>query len=229
MSLRARLVGAVCVVALVALGSAGVATYTLFSQSQLRQIDDSLQRTHEPLEELVTSERGDDAGTVDDDDRRRRPARRRATRTWTARSSNSRPANSSWCSTPTERWSSVPAREPGHDPLTIDVADLTLPPEASGSAATSRRTPRSTADNGATEMRVRVSRLSDGSVLVIGLSMHEALESARGCVTIELIVAAISLIVAAVLGWLLVRVGLRPLRDVEQTALAIAVRRRSRS
>jgi two-component system OmpR family sensor kinase len=41
-------------------------------------------------------------------------------------------------------------------------------------------------------------------------------------VTIEVIVTAVSLIVAAVLGWLLVRVGLRPLREVEETALAIA-------
>ena len=78
MSLRARLVGSVCVVSLVALGSAGVATYTLFAHSQLRQIDDSLQRTHEPLEALVASERDstgaaispevDDDGTTTDGD-----------------------------------------------------------------------------------------------------------------------------------------------------------------
>ncbi len=40
--------------------------------------------------------------------------------------------------------------------------------------------------------------------------------------TIGAIVAAVSLLVAAVLGWLLVGVGLRPLREVEETALAIA-------
>ncbi len=71
MSLRARLVAAVCVVSLVALGSAGIATYALFSQSQLRQIDDSLQRTHEPLETLIASEggsAGDQLGTAVDND-----------------------------------------------------------------------------------------------------------------------------------------------------------------
>ena len=44
------------VVALVALALAGAATYTAFSQSQLRQVDDSLERAHEPIEELVAAD-----------------------------------------------------------------------------------------------------------------------------------------------------------------------------
>ena len=40
MSLRIRLVAATCLVAFVALVAAGIATYTAFSSSQLRQIDD---------------------------------------------------------------------------------------------------------------------------------------------------------------------------------------------
>jgi two-component system OmpR family sensor kinase len=229
MSLRARLVTAVCVVSLVALGSAGLATYTLFSQSQLRQIDDSLQRTHEPLEELIRSERGgtgdptsteiDEDGGANDGGVGVTDADHDVDRSIEQLA----PGQLVIVLDPNGVVEvSVPAREPGHDPLTINVADLTLPPDNAGGV---RRQPSYftlDSDNDATDVRVRVSRLPDGSVLVIGLSMHDASESARRLVTIEVIVAAVSLIAAAVLGWLLVRVGLRPLREVEQTALAIA-------
>src|SRR5215212_1915046 len=69
MSLRARLVIAACVVSILALGAAGVATVTLFSHSQLRQVDDSLRRTHAPLESLVGSDRDsvEDGGSFDPD------------------------------------------------------------------------------------------------------------------------------------------------------------------
>jgi two-component system, OmpR family, sensor kinase len=228
MSLRVRLVTAVCVVSLVALGSASFATYTLFSQSQLRQIDDSLERTHEPLEELIASEPGstsDDTSTEPDDG-----------------STTDSGLGVTGAGTDVDRLVeqlapgqlvtvldpngavqlSVPAREPGHGPLTINVADLKLPPYGVGTPSDQPSYATLTAENEATDVRVRVSRLSDGSVLVIGLSMHDALESARRLVAIEVIVAAVSLIAAAVLGWLLVRVGLHPLREVERTALAIA-------
>jgi two-component system, OmpR family, sensor kinase len=232
MSLRARLVGAVCVIALVALGSAGVATYALFSQSQLRQIDDSLRRTYEPLAALLTSERtstvddvgaeivdggtddgGTDgeAGTIDADHDVDRLIEQLA------------PGQLVMVLDPNGTVEIlVPAREPGHEPLKVDVADLTLP---RGDATNPDDGPTHLtvpAADDSTEVRVRISRLPDGSALVIGLSIHEASESARRLVTIETIVTAISLILAAMLGWVLVRVGLRPLRDVEQTALAIA-------
>jgi two-component system, OmpR family, sensor kinase len=229
MSLRLRLVGAVCLVSLVALGSAGAATYALFSKSQLRQIDDSLQRTHEPLETLIASEQGgtgnevttgidDDGGTsdggpsvTDADNDLDRSIEQLAPGQLVVVLDASGTVEVS-----------VPAREPGHDPLTIDIEDLTLP---SDDARSLRDQPTyftlPSADE-ATDMRVRVSRLSDGSVLVIGLSMRDASESARRLVTIEVIVTAVSLLAAAALGWVLVRVGLRPLREVERTALAIA-------
>jgi two-component system, OmpR family, sensor kinase len=228
MSLRVRLVSAVCVVSLVALGSAVIATYTLFSKSQLRQIDDSLQRTHEPLETLIASERGGtgtDASVGIDDDGG-------ATNSGSGVTDPDHDLDRS-----IEQLApgqlvvvldasgavqvSVPAREPGHGPLTINVADLTLPPDGVRGSRDQPSYFTMSADD-ATAVRVRVSRLTDGSVLVIGLSMRDAWESGRRLVTIEIIVATVSLLAAAVLGWVLVRVGLRPLREVEQTALAIA-------
>jgi signal transduction histidine kinase len=229
MSLRARLVGSVCVVSLVALGSAGVATYTLFAHSQLRQIDDSLERTHEPLETLVASER-DSAGAatnteVDDDETTTDGGADVTDADQDVERAIEQLAPGQLVSVLAADGAvqvAVPAREPGHDPLTINVPDLELPPEGSGSSPDRPSYQTVTANDGATDMRVRVSRLSDGSVLVIGLSMRELSQSGRRLVTIEVIVAMVSLIVAAVLGWFLVRVGLRPLREVEETALAIA-------
>ena len=228
MSLRARLVAAVCVVSLVALCSAGIATYALFSQSQLRQIDDSLQRTHEPLETLIASEGGnvgDQLGTAVDNDGGTTDGGAGVTdadHDLDRSIEQLAPGQLVIVLDPSETVEvSVPAREPGHEPLSIDVADLTLPPESSdGSRDQPSYFTLSAGDD--SNVRVRVSRLSDGSVLVIGLSLNEARESARRLVTIGAIVAAVSLIIAAVLGWLLVGVGLRPLREVEETALAIA-------
>ena len=216
MSLRARLVLAMCVVSVVALGSAGIATYTLFSQSQLRQIDDSLQRTHEPLEVLVASESGNgrdngDLDVTDADHDLDRSIEQVAPGLLVIVIDAGGTAEVS-----------VPAREPGHTPLSVSVDELTLPPAGTGSYRDQPTYSTVTADDGTTEMRLRTSRLSDGSVLVIGLSLHDATESGRRLITIEAIVAAASLLAAAVLGWLLVRVGLRPLREVEQTALVIA-------
>jgi two-component system OmpR family sensor kinase len=116
----------------------------------------------------------------------------------------------------------VPAREPGHDPLRIDPADIPVPP---ADPTATRDEPfyfTLSSDADARDVRVRVSRLPDDSVLVLGLSTHSVSESAGRLVRIELIVTAISLLVAAALGWLLVQLGLRPLRDVERTALVIA-------
>jgi two-component system OmpR family sensor kinase len=47
-------------------------------------------------------------------------------------------------------------------------------------------------------------------------------ESQQRLIVIEALVAAAALLFAGVVGWFLVRVGLRPLRSVEQTALLIA-------
>jgi len=210
MSLRARLVAAVCLVSMVALGSAGVATYTLFAHTQLRQIDDSLQRTHEPLEALVAPEDAR-ANPSDSDHDMDRSIEQVAPGLLVAVIDPSGEVDVS-----------LPAREPGHSPLTVDIGRIERPPATSGSYRDQPFYSTLRADDSSTDVRLRTSRLSDGSVLVMGLSLRDATESRRRLVTIELIVAGIALIAAALLGWLLVGVGLRPLREVERTTLAIA-------
>ncbi len=201
MSLRARLVAGTSLVAFVALSTAGIATYTAYSRSQLTQIDDTLQRSHEPIEQVVTT--GTSASEVD--------IERVAPGLYVALLDGNGTSQLQ-----------IPAREPGHEPLVADLDDLTLPPRITGQFVDRPYFSTLGSASGGGELRVRTSRLGNGNVLVVGLSLHAATRSQRSLVVIESFVAAAALLVAAAIGWVLVRVGLRPLLRVEQTALLIA-------
>jgi two-component system, OmpR family, sensor kinase len=201
MSLRARLVAATCVVALVALVVAGVATYVAFGNSQLRQIDDTLQRTHGPIEEIVVRQSLDLQRQIEE----------AAPGTFVAVLD---PDGGTILS--------IPAREPGHEPLLADLDDVQLPPTNDDGVVDRPHFTSIGSTTSSTDLRLRVSRLEDGRVLVVGLSLHEVAESRGRLIVIEAVVAAAALSIAAVVGWLLVSLGLRPLRRVEQTALVIA-------
>jgi two-component system, OmpR family, sensor kinase len=75
---------------------------------------------------------------------------------------------------------------------------------------------------GGPEFRVRASVLQNGDQLVLALPLNDAAGTLHQLVLIELAVTASAIVVALVLGWWLVRVGLRPLADAEQTAEEIA-------
>jgi two-component system OmpR family sensor kinase len=201
MSLRARLVAASILVAVIALSIAGVATYTAYSRSQLQQIDQTLQRTHEPIEELVLG---------GDDDDLERSIEQLAPGTFVAVQDESGATELT-----------IAAREAGHDQITADIAGL-APPAGEPSEVDQPAFSTVRATSGSGSVRVRVSRLSDGRVLIIGESMHEAAEARKRLVLIELIVTGASAIVAGLAAWVLIRVGLRPLTRVEHTARLIA-------
>jgi two-component system, OmpR family, sensor kinase len=206
MTLRARLVASVCAVALVALAIAGAATYTAFSRAELRQLDDGLQRAHQPIEDLVATGDGDPVREIE----------QAAPGTFVALQDPDGQVQFT-----------IPARAPGHEPATVDLAQF------AALTWSSDRTARGpdpavfrTADNasGEGDLRLRISALDDGSILFIGQTLHEVAEARRQLLAIELVVTAAALAIAAAAGWWLVQVGLRPLRRVEQTALAIADR-----
>ncbi|MCE9622724.1 MAG: HAMP domain-containing histidine kinase [Actinomycetia bacterium] len=203
MSLRTRLVGTIAVVALVALTLAGIATYTAFSRAQLRQLDQSLERAHEPIEEVVAAGDEDLEYLV----------------------SQTAPGIFVAIQDPDGATQLlIPARVPGHesDTVALDEIDVDWPttsPTDDRDVAVFRTV---TTTSGSDELRLRIALLSDGSTLFIGQPMHEVQESQRQLLLIEIVVASGALIVAIVGGWFLVRAGLKPLRSVEQTALAIA-------
>lgn len=204
MSLRARLVATVGLVSLVALAVAGAATYKAFSTSQIRQVDDSLQRAHEPIEELVAANPADLELQIQ----------------------QTAPGTFAALREPdgTTRFV-IPVREPGHEPATVDldsIANIAWPPlQAVGDPDPAVFRTAQVA-SGTDDVRLRISRLDDGSELFIGQTLHEISESQDRLLLIQFVVAAGALTIALAGGWLLVRAGLRPLRRVEQTALAIA-------
>ena len=203
MSLRARLVAAAGLVALIALGAAGTATYAAFSSSQVRQVDDVLQRTHEPIERFFVVE-GNDA---------ERSIEQAAPGTFVALED---PHG--------DVVLTLPAKQPGHAPLLADLTDfagLTWPAKNVAEDDPVKFLTVQAASGGG-QLRVRISRLDDGSVLVIGLSLHDVNESKHRLIVIEALVALAALVLALAVGWFLVGIGLQPLRSVEQTALLIA-------
>jgi two-component system, OmpR family, sensor kinase len=75
---------------------------------------------------------------------------------------------------------------------------------------------------GGPNFRVRVTSLPQGGQIIVATSLHDTLDTLHKLLAIEIAVTAVALVIAAGLGWWLVRVGLAPLAAVEQTAVAIA-------
>jgi two-component system OmpR family sensor kinase len=91
-----------------------------------------------------------------------------------------------------------------------------------GGAEARRYLTVSAAQAGGPTFRVRASVLRDGEQLILAVPLDDTRATLRRLFNIELAVTGTALLVAVALGWWLVRVGLRPLADVEATAGAIA-------
>ncbi len=101
-------------------------------------------------------------------------------------------------------------RRPGDDDLDVDLS----------SVGGRSRFQTLGSDHG-DDVRVRVDTLSDGSTLVVGESLHQVEESRRRLLAVLLVASAAAVALVVALSWWLVRVGLRPLRQVELSAAAI--------
>jgi two-component system OmpR family sensor kinase len=75
---------------------------------------------------------------------------------------------------------------------------------------------------GGPQFRVVAVRQPDGDVLLVGSLLTDTVQTLQRLLLIELAVTAAALVAALAVGLWLVRVGLRPLRDVEETADSIA-------
>jgi two-component system OmpR family sensor kinase len=78
------------------------------------------------------------------------------------------------------------------------------------------------AQKGGPEFRVRASELSNGDQLVLAVSLGDTMQTLHRLLLIELAVTGAALLLAGLIGWWLVHLGLRPLRDIERTAGKIA-------
>jgi two-component system OmpR family sensor kinase len=111
----------------------------------------------------------------------------------------------------------APARFTGGDEYSPDVPDhIDL-----GTARDTFLTVDSV-ESGGPEFRVRASELPTGGQLLVAVPLDDAAATLQRLLAIEVAVTVAALIAAAALGWWLVRVGLHPLAEVEATADAIA-------
>ena len=212
LSLRARLVLGVFVLAAVGLAVADVATYTSLRSFLLDRVDNSLEAGHVQVEQLVSGDRGPqhgEGGGHGADGRGGPPAQ-----------------GIDWYQVRTLAGGRVSggflvgSGSPPKLPAQIDVPSRTE--GGPGGERVSYFTVSS--QNGSTSYRVRASidPRQPSQILLIATSLHDVFGTLHRLLLIELLVAAAVLAGIAGLGLWVVRLGLRPLREIESTAATIA-------
>ncbi|MHB1504894.1 MAG: sensor histidine kinase [Acidimicrobiales bacterium] len=203
MSLRSRLLLAVGAVALVALVAADFATYSSLRSFLYDRIDTSLDTAHPALETALDSGQPLSLLTV----ARLAPGMFVEVRD---------PAGNVLFA--------IAAYQRGGQPITpalpAHIGGLKVPPNGLGEPVTYFTA--KPAQSGGPDFRVRVSLLAGGGQLILALPLDQTASTLHRLVLVELVVTAVAMLAAAILGWWLVRIGLRPLRDVEKTAEAIS-------
>jgi len=235
-SLRSRLLLAVAAVAVVALVAADFVTYSSLESFLYNRIDASLQSSHIPIEAAITGAPGPNAGALPG------PG---APSNGEAPGDQPEPPGTAVgqsCSTLARNLTPgtfLQVRDPsgnviagedcaaqqlgGHSSspaLPKHIAGLSLT-DADPNEPTAYFTAPS-AQSGGPPFRVRVSQLENGGQLILATPLDATVSTLHRLIAIELAVTGIALAVAMILGWWLVRVGLRPLADMERTADAIA-------
>jgi two-component system OmpR family sensor kinase len=202
LSLRARLLIAVAAVALVGLVLADIATYTALRSFLVDRVDESLTAAHRPLIQSLFGpldrSPGGDAGAL-------------ASAAPGAYIELRAPDGSALVSGSTRG-----AFATSRPRLPDQVSGL----GSSSDASATFFTVDSRGGNG--QFRVRAERLPDDSVLMVALPLSDVNSTLHRLIWTEILVTAAVLLGAVGLGLWLVRVGLRPLRNIESTAANIA-------
>ena len=199
MSLRGRLLLAVGAVALVALLTADVATYSSLKNFLYDRVDQSLDTTQQPLQRGFVDGHGPRGGGPVD-------VARFAPGTFV----EVRGVDGTVSFT-------TPARFRGGQEYTPAV-----PKQVDLGSAVSKYFTVGANEDGGPDFRVRASSLPDGSQLLVAAPLDDTEATLNRLLAVEIAVTVAALVAAAALGWWLVRVGLHPLREVEATADAIA-------
>jgi two-component system OmpR family sensor kinase len=222
-SLRSRLLLALGVVVVAALLAADVATYSALRSFLLNQVDQSLQLDHSPVEQcLLTGCNGGPPGTggggppgpegggTDDGGG---PFRLAPGTFLEVRPASGTPAVYPALGRNAQLSPRLPATITGFSAKDDPGGEPTIYFNAQS------------ADKGGPEFRVRASQLSNGDQLILAIPLSDTYATLHRLLLIELAVSGGAVILAGMIGWWLVRLGLRPLRDIERTAGAIALGR----
>jgi two-component system OmpR family sensor kinase len=204
MSLRLRLLAAVGVVALIALLAADAATYSALRAFLYQRVDQSLSTAHVALERQLRANTAPDA------------------------------LNAATIAPGVY----VEVRDPQGKTIGQAIAGRglggkqtapRLPAKLTGfRQPTGRQLEASTTftagsvEPGGPQFKVSAWQLADGDQLILALPLDEPAGTLHRLLLIEAAVTAVAVAVVAAIGWWAVRVGLRPLVDMENTATAIA-------
>jgi two-component system OmpR family sensor kinase len=202
MSLRARLLLAVGAIALVALVAADLATYSSLRSFLYERVDQSLDTVHTSIEAAG------EGGRHDFDEPQ-------VVRVAPGTFVQQRDADGHVVET-------LQYRERGGAQYTPKLPDSIVLPDQRGPGEAHVYLSVPSVEPGGPEFRVRASSVHGGGQLVVGLSLADTNATLDRLRNIELAVTAAALGAGVLLGWWLVKVGLRPLTDVEETANAIA-------
>jgi two-component system, OmpR family, sensor kinase len=190
MSLRVRLLIATAAVSLLALALVDIVTYTVVTRSELRQIDDSLNSAHRPIEQ-----RARDGGRAALDS-----IPTIAPDTYVAILDSHR--NTTF---------EVPVNRFG-DEFDLDLNSLASTLQLDDRAGGPRAMTVTSVQGD--HARLRIDPLSDGGWLITAESLHEIDETRQTLLAVLVSATAASVLIVIGVGWWLVRSGLRPLTRV---------------
>jgi two-component system OmpR family sensor kinase len=222
MSLRSRLLIAIGVIALVALLIADVATYKSLQSFLYQQVDQQLEGTHAHIETALNNGQPFSCGAGGSGGAGGQPA--------------GPPSNPQSNPFPGFEVQAVEVRSPSGGVISSDscAADVDgtsytpqLPQTITGYSSEPNQekvvyftAPAKQANGPA--FRVRASILDDGDVLIVAQPLGGTVDTLHHLLLIELAVTGGAVILALIGGFWLVRIGMRPLRDMEATAESIA-------
>jgi two-component system OmpR family sensor kinase len=197
MSLRGRLLIAAAAMVLVALVVADVTTYTSLRSYLYDQLDRSLATAHVSIESAIEQAVNGPRSPRQDIVLAIPGAYAQVRDTFDQVTLRSTPGSSP----PPQLPEHITLREGNGDKPTYFNAPSTAP--------------------GTTRYRVRVSSLPTGGQIVVAFPLSPLTSTLHFLAWVELAVAGLALAAVAALGWWLVRLSLRPLAEMEQTAAAI--------
>lgn len=224
MSLRSRLLLALGVVAVAALLAADVATYSALRSFLLSRVDYELQSAHAPIEQALTGGPNSPGGP--------------AAPSGPNGQSGPATAGSGECDFARLDPQTYLQIRNGSEPVCVQLAyqpggsttfSPRLPAEITGFSVKNNLGGEPTvyfnapaAQKGGPEFRVRASEMSNGQQLILAVPLTDTYQTLHHLLLIELAVTGGALVLAGLIGAWLVQLGLRPLRDIERTAEAVA-------
>jgi two-component system OmpR family sensor kinase len=221
-SLRTRLLIALGVVAIVALAVADVVTYSSLRSFLLTRIDQGMEAAHVPAEQYARAQLTGSSQANGNQNFGGGPPGAGPNQSQIADAAPGTAIELRYANGQTEEYSSL--HLPG------DYSDSYLPRLPSRITGFSQQGSDTTvyfdapsSQGGGPEFRVRAQLLdSSGDILIMASPLTGTYQTLHRLLLVGLAVTGGAILIAIGAGWWLVRLGLRPLRDMERTAGAIA-------